>query len=85
MATIDLFESEAGSSSELPPSADQPVIDPGADAAVKMDTGDTRDWLRTISSTMASLKNSFEKLAKQKKCKKEKQTPEVEFSSAEER
>ena len=86
-----MFESEAGSSSELPsqdmlpPSANQPVREPEADAAVELETDDIRDWLRTISDTMVSIKASFDKSSKQKKRKKDKRTPEHEFSSAEER
>ena len=91
MDSMDVFESEAGSSSGLasqdmlPPSANQPVREPEADAAVELETDDIRDWLRTISSTMVSLQESFAQLVKQKKSKKDKRPPEVEFSSADER
>ena len=85
-----MFESEAGSSSELPsqdmlpPSANQPVREPEADAAVELETDDIRDWLCTISDTMVSLKASFDKSSKQKKRKKAR-APEHEYSSAKER
>ena len=86
-----MFGSEAGSSSELPsqdmlpPSANQPVREQEADANVELETDNIRDWLRSISATMVSIKASFDKSSKQKKRKKDKRTPEHEFSSAEER
>ena len=54
MDTIDVFESEAGSSSELPsqdmlpPSANRPVREPEADANVELETDNIRDWLRSL-------------------------------------
>ena len=49
-----MFESEAGSSSELPsqdmlpPSANRPVREPEADANVELETDNIRDWLRSL-------------------------------------
>ena len=86
MATFELFGSEeAGSGTEITLSAEQPVREPEADAAVELDTNLTRDWMHTISTSMVSLQDSFAQLIKQKKSKKCKRQPEVDISSAEER
>ena len=84
------FESEAGSSSglasqDIPPSANQPVRnEPEPDVAVEVGIDDIRDWLRSISDTMVSMKASFDNSRKPKKRKKARIT-EHEYSSADER
>ena len=84
------FESEAGSSSglasqDIPPSANQPVRnEPEPDVVVENGNDEIRDWLRSISDTMVSMKASFDKSCRQKK-RKMARAPDHEYSSADER
>ena len=85
------FESEAGSSSGLasqdilPPSANQPVRnEPEPDVVVENGNDEIRDWLRSISDAMVSMKASFDNSCKPKKRKKARVT-DHEYSSADER
>ena len=86
MATFELFGSEeAGSGTEITLSAEQPVREPEADAAVELDAQLTKDWMNTITTSLVSLQTSFAQLTKQKKSKKSKRQPDIAISSAEER
>ena len=91
MDSMDVFESEAGSSSGLasqdilPPSANQPVRnEPEPDVAVENGNDEIRDWLRSISDRLDSMQASSDNPHKPKKRKKAR-IAEYEYSSTNER